>query len=385
MEVSSDGRRAYLDQTFFYPTSGGQPNDVGLIGSIPVEDVVDEGNRIAHVLASAPHALNLRPGYFECRLDWSRRYDNMQQHTGQHLLSAAFAEIYGFKTASVHMGDDLSSIELACSKLDDAQMDLVERRANDIVSEARPVRISYEDADEVTGLRKDSARTGLLRIVTIDAYDRSACGGTHVRTTAEAGPIQMRGLERVRGNTRVDFVCGGRALRHSKQDFRLLSRLSRAASIPAQELEGHMSGVRGRLEMAEKALAKSKLLLVQTDAGRLYEETPVSADGIRRRSMVTAELSDESRSLAIAFTAHSRAILAILPEAASGPVLLACSADSGLHAGFLWKAAFANGGGKGGGSATLAQGNVTDRESLRKLLSSVNLVDSAENSREQAD
>ncbi len=372
-EVSTDGLRVYLDNTYFYPTSGGQPNDRGFIAGLPVVDVIDEGTRIAHLFANPPESPEILLGCLECRLDWPRRYDHMQQHTGQHLLSAVFVEIFALKTLSFHMGEDVSSIELASGKLDDNQIDIVERRANEIVSEAREVRISFEDADEVFGLRKASARTGLLRIITIEDYDRSACGGTHVRTTAEIGPIQIRGLERVRGNIRLEFVCGRRAFRRSKEDFRLLSKLSKANSVPPQALEEHWAALRGRLENAEKSLAKSKLLLAQGEAERLYAETPVSEDGLRRRVMPVTELTDERRSVAIAFANNSKSLMVALPVNLPGPLLIACSADSGLHAGGLWKATFAEGGGRGGGSATLAQGQVTAPQALRRLLSSAGL------------
>ena len=332
-----EGRRVYLDGTYFYPTSGGQPHDLGSISGMPVLDVVDEGDRIAHLIGGPMEASVNASGPVECRLDWARRYDHMQQHTGQHLLSAVFVELLGVETLSFHMGEDVSSIEIATGKLDDSQIEEVERRANELVREARPVRISYGEAEEVSGLRKASARTGMLRVITIDAYDRSACGGTHVRTTAEIGPIQIRNLERVRGNIRLEFVCGSRALRHSRNDFRLLSRLAKTASIRPQALEDHFAGLRSRLETAEKAIAKSTSQVAQWEARQLYEETPVQPDGTRRSKITVPDFTDSVRSLAIAFTAQPRAVMAVLPESLPGTASLACSVDSGLHAGSLWK------------------------------------------------
>ncbi len=370
--ASSDGWRVYLDRTYFYPTSGGQPHDLGWISGFPVVDVVDEGDQIAHLLGGASEP-RFDATTLECRLDWVRRYDHMQQHTGQHLLSAAFVEVLGLETLSFHMGENVSTIEIAAGKLDDCQIEKVERRANELVLEPRPVRISYAHAEEVSGLRKESGRTGLLRIVTIDAYDRSACGGTHVQTTAEIGPVQIRNLERVRGNIRLEFVCGKRALQQSKTDFRLLSSLAKAASVKPHDLESHYTTLRNRVEAAEKEAAKSKALLAQMEAKRLYAETPVQPDGTRRRGLIVAEWTDSLRSLAITFTAQPRAVLAVLAQSIPGTALLACSTDSGLQAGALWKAAFAQGGGKGGGSATLAQGSVTDVAALEKLMASAGI------------
>ena len=170
--VAGEGR-VYLDRTAFYPTSGGQPNDLGTIAGQPVSDVIDEAEgAIAHV-TSTP----LSPGPVVCNVNWQRRYDHMQQHTGQHLLSAVFSELFGYPTVSFHLGPNLSTIELKVRDLSGKQMDDAEARANAIAAEARPVTISYDNAETAEGLRKPSARTGKLRIVTIEDLDRSACGG----------------------------------------------------------------------------------------------------------------------------------------------------------------------------------------------------------------
>ncbi|HEY6829540.1 MAG TPA: alanyl-tRNA editing protein, partial [Gemmatimonadaceae bacterium] len=200
-ERASDGTRVYLEETAFYPTSGGQPHDVGTLGGARVIDVIDEGERIAHVL-DAPLAVNddMRiPG----RIDWTRRFDHMQQHTGQHLLSAVFEDLFGAKTVSVHFGPDYSTLDLDAETITRSQMVAAEARANEIVAEARPVTVSFEDAESAIGLRKASDRSGQLRIVSIAELDRSACGGTHVRSTSEIGAILLRSVERVRKTSRV--------------------------------------------------------------------------------------------------------------------------------------------------------------------------------------
>ncbi len=191
---TDDGRRVYLDKTFFYPTSGGQPHDTGVLSGAAVTDVIDEGERIAHVLAEP-----LPGDLVQARIDWNRRFDHMQQHSGQHLLSAVFLERFGFETLSFHMGPEVSTVELGAKELTPEQIATVEERVNEIVRAAVPLLISFEDAAAVQSLRKESRRTGTLRIIEIQEVDRSACGGTHVRTTAEIGPVQIRGSEKVRG------------------------------------------------------------------------------------------------------------------------------------------------------------------------------------------
>jgi Ser-tRNA(Ala) deacylase AlaX len=185
-----DGGRVYLDRSAFYPTSGGQQHDVGSLqvaGAEPrlaVVDVVDEGDRVAHVLG-AEDVRHLAEGRrVRGQLDWARRFDHMQQHSGQHLLSAVFQELLELGTVSVHFGLDASTLDLDAASIDPEQVLAVERRANAAVFENRSVSASVEETAE--GLRKQSARAGPLRIVTIDALDRSACGGTHVAKTERA-------------------------------------------------------------------------------------------------------------------------------------------------------------------------------------------------------
>src|SRR4051794_9951967 len=247
VDSSPDGKRVYLDKTYFYPTSGGQPHDTGQLGEQAVLEVLDEGDRIAHLLA-AP----VSTGIVRAQIDWSRRYDHMQQHTGQHLLSAVFTEAYQMPTLSFHMGSELSTIELGTKELNDAQIDTVESRANEIVREARCVRILFEDAGKAQDLRKESLRTGTLRIVEIEKLDRSACGGTHARSTAELGPIQIRKGEKIRGNVRIEFVCGLRALRRAKADFRILVQLARESATAPEKLPEHLAVLRERLAEGEK-------------------------------------------------------------------------------------------------------------------------------------
>jgi uncharacterized protein (TIGR02270 family) len=210
VEKSADGGTVYLDRTAFYPTSGGQPFDTGSIAGAPVVDVVDEGERIAHVLGAAVDLDDV-----ECRIDWPRRFDHMQQHSGQHLLSAVMAELFGIATLSVHFGAASSTLDLDTPSLTADQVRAAETRANEAVFENLPVSVLFADSPEDLGLRKASDRSGVLRVISIEGLDRSACGGTHVRATGEIGPVLIRKLDKVRGAVRVEFLCGLRALRRA--------------------------------------------------------------------------------------------------------------------------------------------------------------------------
>jgi alanyl-tRNA synthetase len=361
IDTSDEGRRVYLQSTAFYPTSGGQPYDTGFLGAQRVIDVVDEGERIAHVLAEPLHGSTP-----EGRIDWHRRYEHMQQHTGQHLLSAVILEALNAQTLSFHMGPEVASIELSVKELSEGQIDEIEAQVNSIVWEARPVNILFEDADSVQGLRKASGRTGMLRVIEIAGLDRSACGGTHVRSTAELGPIQVLRSERIRGNVRVEFVCGGRALRYAKQEHRTLLELSRVGSTAWLQLPQYVSTLKERLTEAEKTLQRLQAELARRDGEQTYSATAPSADGIRRWNFSAERIDDAARARAQAFARLPGA--AVFVTATNPPgVLLACSADSGFNAGALLKEALSKSGGRGGGSATLAQGAFPDRDGLEFL------------------
>src|SRR5438270_9878996 len=153
VDVADDGRRVYLDQTAFYPTSGGQPNDLGTLGNARLTDVIDEGDRVAHVLEKA---VPRDDASITGQISWERRFDHMQQHTGQHLLSAVREEAFGYHTVSVHFGTDYSSLDLDVESGGTERFAEAEARANAIVAENRPVTVAFEDASQATGLRKES-------------------------------------------------------------------------------------------------------------------------------------------------------------------------------------------------------------------------------------
>ncbi len=358
-ETADDGLRVYLDRTGFYPTSGGQPFDLGTLGGVPVTEIIDEEDRIAHVLA-APLIGETVHG----AIDWDRRYDLMQQHTGQHLLSAVLEELFGFKTVSVHMGTGANTVDIATSSVTEAQLATAEERCFEIIGQTRPTAITFEDA--AAGLRKESTRSGTLRIVSIEGVDRSACGGTHVRSTSEIGLVLTGKSEKIRGITRIEFVCGNRALRRARADNQLLVSIARTLSLPAEQAPERILA----LTEQNKTLEKERLRLATEQARRegaeLYWKTVPDANGLRR--VIERGTIDEGvRNKAQAFTANEQAVfLAISDDPPS--LLLAASQDSGVHAGNVLKAALTEAGGRGGGNATLAQGSVPDAAALEKVV-----------------
>ncbi|MDE3153372.1 MAG: alanyl-tRNA editing protein [Gemmatimonadota bacterium] len=355
VEVTEGGRRVYLDRTALYPTSGGQLFDTGTLGGRRVVDVVDEESRIAHLLAEP---LAQTSGSVEGRVDWARRFDHMQQHTGQHLLSAVLEDLYGWKTVSVHFGDETSTLDVDAGAAPRAKLDAAEWRANEVIAENRSVGVSYEDAAAATGLRKATERSGEIRIVTIAELDRSACGGTHVRATGEIGGLLLRRVEQVKQGTRIEFVCGLRAVARARADYASLSGIAASLSCGVDEAA---AVVAQRMEAAREGEAARRKLAKELDAYRArerYEATPPDARGVRRVVERRAEGSlDDLKGFAHAVCALPRAaFVGVL--AASGRVLVGTSEDSGLVAGTVLKDALAAAGGRGGGSPRMAQGAV---------------------------
>ena len=366
-ERSPDGQTVYLDRTLFYPTSGGQPFDLGSIDGVAVVEVVDEEDRIAHRLAAPLTAA----GEVAAEIDWNRRFDHMQQHSGQHLLSAVFEELFNLHTVSFHLGAESATIDLEGGPVEPRTVLEAERRANQLVAENRALDVRFEDAGAVQGLRKPSGRQGMLRIVSIDGLDRSACGGTHVRTTGEIGPILLRRTEKIRQSVRVEFVCGGRAVRRARQDFEALSGIAQLFSAPLDEVAPLVAVQLEAAKAGEKTRRKLELDLAAYQGKDLYAATEPGPEGIRRavQRLDRGNLED-LRAVAQNFTANPKGIfVATLKDPPS--VLLAASADSGIDAGKVLKAALTAAGGRGGGNARIAQGSVPDAASLDAMVSQV--------------
>jgi alanyl-tRNA synthetase len=360
---SDQGRRIYLDRTAFYPTSGGQPFDTGQLAGVPVIDVVDEGERVAHVLASP-----IRDDRVAGQIEWSRRFDHMQQHTGQHLLSAVAADSLGYSTVAVHLGRETSTIDLEAPQLTSDQAAALEATANRVVVENRPVQVSFEEASEAIGLRKRPARTGTIRIVTIQQLDRSACGGTHVRATGEIGAILIRKIERVRKAIRLEFLCGGRAVVQARADYALLSRLASELSASPDEVPHLLEAQRAELKEAQSARREAEGRVDLLQARELYAAAVPDAGGIRTVVLRDGVSSLETlRRVAQAFATLPRAMF-IGIAAGSPAIVLSTSSDSGINAASVLKSVLTIVGGRGGGSATLAQGVVPGGVELEQAL-----------------
>jgi len=350
-----EGRPAVvLDRSAFYPTSGGQPFDVGTLGAARVVDVVDlEDGRVAHVLEHQIAA----GGTVSATIDWARRFDHMQQHTGQHVLSAAFEHVHRARTESFHLGTAASTIDLSMA-LDSAHVAAAEAEANRIVWEDRAVNVRFVSAEEAAALplRKESSRAGTLRLVEVADYDLSACGGTHVARTGAIGLVAVAGLERFKGGTRVEFLCGGRALRAFGRQRDVLAACVRQLSVLPGELPAALERLQADGRQQRSTMRDLQGRLVQHEAAALA----AAAEDVRGVRLVAARVEGydaqglKGLAQAVAERPGHAAVLVGADSPAS--LVVARAADVPLDSGALLRALTGRFGGKGGGRPELAQG-----------------------------
>jgi alanyl-tRNA synthetase len=371
-----------LDRTAFYPTSGGQIHDTGWIfpsNSTPndaakfrVTEVADsEDGHVVHYL-EAP-LKNVQPGTrIHGEIDPARRRDHMQQHSAQHVLSAAFVRLFGMPTVSFHMADDYCSIDLETPLLTKEQIESAERLANEIVLEGRVVDVRFVTREEAgtLGLRKlPSADHDQLRLIEVRDFDLTACGGTHVTNTGQIGAILLRKSEKVRQGYRVEFVAGQRAVATARRDF---STLSETAALFSANLYDVPHQARKSLDEIKSLRKQSEHLqdeLASAQASTLLAETPES----QGRKLIVREYADRDISflklLAQKLTHQSSAAIVLLGTTSPQPALVfAQSAGQPYDMGTLLKETLARVGGRGGGSKDLAQGGVLNAAGIRAAL-----------------
>ncbi len=363
--VEDDGRRIVLDRTAFYPTSGGQPHDTGTLGAAQVTDVLDEDDRVVHVLA-APLAAGVGDEV-DGVVDAARRRDHSQQHTAQHLLSAILEDRFRRPTVSFHLGADAATIDVGGQPIGAPQFAEVESVVNSAIQADLPVTWSVLDDVSALKLRKPTDRTGAIRVVTIEGLDVNACGGTHVAATGELGLLLLLGAEKVRDATRLTFVAGARAVRRARTDRDRLSAAASALGCALDEVPQLATKQKSALLEAEKSLRTLQRAAAEREAQTRHAATAPDAQG--RRYLVLAlpdAMDDATRTLALGFAALPGGV-ALVTAAGSRTVLLAAAPDTGLDCGVVLKAALAAAGGRGGGQPTNAQGTVPDAESLARV------------------
>ena len=356
--VNAGERRAViLDQTAFYPTSGGQPFDTGILGEARVVEVVDrEDGAVLHVTEGV-----VGPGPIRGRIDWDRRFEHMQQHTGQHVLSAAFERVCHTRTESFHLGAVSSTIDLA-REVSSPEIAAAELQANGIVWEDRPVIVRFVDESEASNLplRKEPKRAGTLRIVEIEAFDLSACGGTHVSRTGAIGNIAVSSSERFRGGTRIEFRCGVRALHGYRALRDGLSAAARLLSTAPEEVPAAIERTQAESKLARHRIKDLQEQLAGHQAAALAARG-ANVDGV----MHVVEPLDGwdmvgLKTIATMIVARPGHVAVLVGSGPPASVVAARASDVKVDAAAIVRAVTARFGGKGGGRPELAQGGGLD-------------------------
>jgi len=383
-EVLDNPRPALvLDRTAFYPTSGGQVFDTGTITigetKLKVTEVADaEDGRVVHYFEAERDfdKATLKPGTrVRGQIDATRRRDHMQQHSGQHVLSAAFIRLYNIPTVSFHMADDYCSIDLDTPTLTEDQIESAERLANEIILENRAVDVRFVTRDEAgkLGLRKlPPTERDELRLIDIRDFDLTACGGTHVSHTGQIASILLRKVEKVRQGWRIEFVAGQRAVATARRDFTTLTETAALFSAHIYDVPQQARKSLDEMRALRKQREQSQEELAAAHAAALLAET-AETNG---RKLVVRTLADRDlnfiKLLAQKITRLSTHAVALLASTSPQPSLVfAQSAGQPFDMGALMKETMAKLGGRGGGSKDLAQGGIPSADGIDAKLSAI--------------
>jgi Ser-tRNA(Ala) deacylase AlaX len=348
--------RLRLERTIFRPEGGGQPADAGTINGQPLLALEEEDGDVVHVLERDPG-----PGDAALRLDFPRRYDHMQQHTAQHLLSQLLLRRFAAATLSFAIGPEHSSIETGRPAYSDEEVRELEEECARLAWAALPVRVFSSDDPASLALRKPPKKGGLIRVVEIAGYDRSACGGTHVRSSAELAPLKVLRVERVRANARLYYAAGGRALRDHRLKHDLALRLQRLITQPLDEIPAQLEALQRERDGLRRELRRARRREMEREAA----QAAAGAETLVRREFAACE-PEELRAFAAAVAAAGRHVLACSqPVAGAGAahvVVARGRGDADLRA--LAAPLFALLAGKGGGSAAMLEGRSGDLSRL---------------------
>jgi alanyl-tRNA synthetase len=379
-----DGKPAVvLDHTYFYPTGGGQPHDKGSMTSgigqvVQVIDVQTRGadKAVIHILSEQIDGKSV-----ECEIDWARRFDLMQQHTGQHILSQAFIQYCDASTVGFHLGSEAVTIDLDTADLSAAQLENTELLANEVVTRNVAITTRIISPDEAEGIRMrrvpDALATDGLRVVEIGGFDTTACGGTHVAHTGEIGMIKLLATEKYKGGTRVTFVCGERALREMRARTALLNALAADLSCAIPDIPNIITKLRDGNASAEKTVKSLRERLIEFEGAELIAQAEKRGD-VRLVLQVEADGDPAAMRVLAARIVREPGMVAMLGVAGEKvQIVCARSADVDLDMNALLKAAVAPLGGKGGGQPAQAQGGAGAASREIVLAALHNAADSA--------
>ena len=369
VEPAGEGLSAvYLERTCFYPDSGGQPDDRGTLGGWDVIGVAESEKGVRHLVKGELHAGSEVEGH----VDWSRRFDHMQQHSGQHLLSRVFLEGYKLKTVSFHLGEETCTIDLEGNAPRVETLDEAEARANKIIFKNIPVTSRVVGAGEIEASSVVRSRlpegVDRVRIVEIEGFDSATCCGTHVRSTGEIGVIKILGMEKVKGNARVGFLCGARAARDYAAKHRLLASVASGFSTDWREI----GRIVEKLNEEGRACRKKNEELARELAGfraQGLSQATSTAGGFNIVKRVFSEGDAASlRETATKIREMGKNIVLFGLSGPSPALIFACSSGIPLNMGELMKSSAALAGARGGGGKDFAQGGGGDASRIAEAL-----------------
>jgi len=351
-----------LDQTCFYPEGGGQPADEGTLNGIQVIAVLEENGEILHLVEKEVTSDKVKG-----KIDWNRRFDHIQQHAGQHVLSQCLVQLFEAETRSFHLGERTSTLEIDKRDITEEEVEHVEQLANAIVFENREIKSQLIKEEEIqkVPLRRPPKKEGVIRVVEVSDFDYSACGGTHPQRTGEIGMIKILRWERIRNNIRVEFLCGGRALRDYIQKHKDMRHLSNQLTVDESEVMASFEKLVSELKAQKSKARKTEEKLIQYEAEELMKE----ADNKIIQRIYAERTQEEIRRLALTVINKGEFIVLFgLKGEERTHVFLACSESLGLDMRELMPVVSPLIKGRGGGRPSLVEIAGEKKEDLKKAL-----------------
>lgn len=369
---NENGTSVVLDKTAFYPEGGGQPCDTGVIGDYHVSYVYEENNLVYHVVDGEPSICkNIR-----CSIDWDRRFDHMQQHCGQHILSAAFDKLLNGATVGFHLGAEYVTVDIAVDSLTPEDARKIEALANDIVFKNLQVRYHYPEPHELSNfpLRKTPSVDENIRIVEVDGFDFSPCGGTHPMLTGDIGLIKIRKWEKYKNSIRVEFVCGWRALKDYYWKNEYINELSNILSSKDTDVLEGVKRTVSEFYTANKEVKNLKDKVLTYEASELYSCSEI-INGVRIvKKVFSGRDFKEVTSLAGKIARNTNVIALLGLKSENAQLVFTRSSDVNIKINELFKEVVSLINGKGGGNPQSAQGGGSDVSNLESALESAYII-----------
>lgn len=345
-----------LDNTYFYPESGGQPSDIGFINDAEISHVIEADNKTLHITKSKPEL-----GPAVCHIDFANRFDNMQQHSGQHILSACFYKLWKGETSSFHISKDSSTIEIDIQSFDAAMAEELEKMVNSYIYMNLPITAELVDKEKLRSLplRKQPQVNSDIRIISILDCDCTPCGGTHVKNTGEIGIIKIKRWDKLKGSYKFEFVCGERALQDYIRKNELVNKLSTHFSSPDTEVENAFVRFTEDYKGLQKQISGLREELVGYHVQELLQQaTQIGELKVVSKVFYNKDFNDV-KLMAQAIAAMPSHIALLASSNAAHQLVFACAADVPINMNNLLKSTLPTINGKGGGSARSAQGGGT--------------------------